>query len=474
MGITSSEDILMSGTVKSEDLEVLEGGEPLPLPTRPRDLRNSIRITIRGRSVRLRGIRRIPPGLLGWLLILGPGLIATSAGNDAGGIATYSSAGAKYGYDLIWVMVIITVSLAIVQEMCARLGAATGRGLLDLIRERFGVGWALFAIVVILIANGGVTVSEFVGIGAAMELIGISKNIAIPLTAAFLWYLVVYGNYAKVEKIFLAMTLVFFAYPIAAFMGHPNWTQVANGAFIPKLRWESDYIFIVVGLMGTTITPYMQLFQQSSLVEKGVARRHYGPERVDAYFGAVFSNLMSFFMIIATAATLFVSGHKEIQTAADAARALEPVVGNAAKTLFAIGLLGASLLAGAVLPLATSYAICEAFGEPKGVGLDFRRARVFFSLFTALIVIGAAVALIPNVPLIPMLLWIQVLNGVLLPVILVFILLLINDRLLVENLKNTHIYNVLGWGTFAMITMAVVIMIGGQLLEFFGIHLFGS
>jgi len=231
------------------------------------------------------------------------------------------------------------------------------------------------------------------------------------------------------------MTLVFFAYPIAAFMGRPNWTEVAHGAFIPKIRWEFDYIFIVVGLMGTTITPYMQLFQQSSLVEKGVARRHYGPERVDAYFGALFSNLMSIFMIIATAATLFVSGHKEIQTAADAARALEPVVGSAAKTLFAIGLLGASLLAGAVLPLATSYAICEAFGEPKGVSLDFRRARVFFSLFTALIVIGAAVALIPNVPLIQMLLWIQVLNGVLLPIILVFILLLINDRLLVENLK---------------------------------------
>jgi Mn2+/Fe2+ NRAMP family transporter len=307
-----------------------------------------------------------------------------------------------------------------------------------------------------------------------MELIGISKDIAIPLTAAFLWYLVVHGSYAKVEKIFLAMTLVFLAYPIAAFMGHPDWTQVAQGTFIPKLRWESDYIFIVVGLMGTTITPYMQLFQQSSLVEKGVARRHYGPERIDAYFGAVFSDLMSIFMIIATAATLFVSGHREIQSAADAARALEPVVGSAAKTLFAIGLMGASLLAGAVLPLATSYAICEAFGEPKGVSLDFRRARVFFSLFTTLIVIGAAVALIPNVPLIQMLLWIQVLNGVLLPIILVFILLLINDSLLVGNLKNTRLYNVLGWGTFVMISTAVVIMLGGQLLEFFGIHLFGG
>ena len=464
----------MNKDVDPKELEELESGEHLALPIRPRDLRRSIRVTIRGRSVRLAGIRHIPPGLLGWLLILGPGLIATSAGNDAGGIATYSSAGAKYGYDLIWVMVIITVSLAVVQEMCARLGAATGRGLLDLIRERFGAAWALFAVVVILIANGGVTISEFVGIGAAMELIGVSKNLAIPLTAVFLWYLVVYGNYPSVEKIFLAMTIVFFAYPIAAFMGHPNWIQVAHGAFIPKIRWESDYIFIVVGLMGTTITPYMQLFQQSSLVEKGVARRHYGPERADAYFGSIFSNMMSIFMIIATAATLYVAGQREIETAADAARALEPVVGSAAKTLFGIGLLGASLLAGAVLPLATSYAICEAFGLPKGVNLDFRRARVFFNLFTGLIVIGAVVALIPNVPLIKMLVWIQVLNGVLLPIILVFILLLINDSRLVGHLKNTSFYNILGWGTFAMITFAVVIMIAGQILALFGIQLFGA
>src|ERR1043165_1546127 len=447
-----------------QGLEPVEAVEAVSPPKGTRTVRTGLRVNIRGRSVRLRGLRRQPTGLLRWLLILGPGLIATSAGNDAGGIATYSSAGAKYGYDLIWVMVLITVSLAVGQEMWARLGAATGRGLLDLIRERFGVGWALFAVVVILVANGGVTISEFVGIGAAMELIGISKNIAIPLTAIFLWYLVVYGSYPNVEKIFLAMTIVFFAYPIAAFMGHPNWRDVAHGAFIPKLRWDSDYIFIVVGLMGTTITPYMQLFQQSSLVEKGVARRHYGPERVDAYFGSIFSNLMSIFMIIATAATLYVIRPRDIDTAADAARALEPVVGSAASTLFGIGLLGASLLAGAVLPLATSFAICEAFGLPKGVSLDFRRARVFFGLFTGLIVVGAAVALIPNIPLIQLLLWVQVLNGALLPIILVFILLLVNDRLLVGELKNTRFYNVLGWGTFALITTAVVIMLGGQLL----------
>jgi NRAMP (natural resistance-associated macrophage protein)-like metal ion transporter len=412
----------------------------------------------------LRGLHRSPTGLLRWLLILGPGLIATSAGNDAGGIATYSATGAKYGYDLLWVMVIITVSLAVVQEMCARLGAATGRGLLDLIRERFGIGWTLLTVGVLLVANGGVVISEFVGLGAAAELLGVSKYLAVPLGAALLWYLIVYGSYRWVEKIFLAMTLVFFAYPAAAIMAHPQWGDVARGALLPQLRKNPDYLFLLVGLLGTTITPYMQLFQQSSLVEKGVARRHYGPERIDTYVGAVLSNLMSLFMIIATAATLHVTGKTDVATAADAARALEPVVGNAATTLFAIGLLGASLLAGAVLPLATAYAMSEAFGVPKGINLDFRRARMFFSLFTLLVIVGAGLALIPNVPVIQLLVAIQVLNGVLLPIILVFILLLINDQRLTGDLKNTRLYNVLGWGTFALVTTAVIIMLGSQVL----------
>lgn len=457
-----------------QGLEPLEAVEDLALPTRPRTVKSSLRLTIRGRSVRLRGLRRTPKGLLRWLFILGPGIVAAAAGNDAGGIATYSSAGAKYGYDLIWVMLVITVSLAVVQEMCARLGAATGRGLLDLVRERFGIGWALFAVAVVLVANGGLVISEFVGIGAAMELLGVSKYLAVPVAAALLWYLVIYGSYSWVERIFLLMTLVFFVYPVAVVMAHPHWSDVARGAFVPKIQNDSGYIFILVGLMGTTITPYMQLFQQSSLVEKGVARRHYGPERIDTYTGAVFSNLMSVFMIVATAATLHVIGKTEINSAADAAVALEPVVGHSAKALFAIGLLGAGLLAGAVLPLATSYAISEAFGVPKGVNLDFRRARIFFMIFTALIVFGAGVAVIPGVPVIKLLVWVQVLNGILLPIILVFILLLINDKKLAGDLRNTRLYNILGWGTFAMITLAVVVMLGSQLLEAFGFHPFGG
>ena len=454
-------------------LEPIEEVEHAGLINVPKALPAGMRINIRGRSIYLRGLRLPPTGIWRWLLILGPGLIATSAGNDAGGIATYSSAGAKFGYDMIWVMVVLTLSFAVVQEMCTRLGAATGRGLLDLVRERFGVGWTLFAIAIIVVANGGVTISEFVGIGAASELLGVSRYISVPLAAVALWYMVIFGSYARVEKVFLLMTLVFFAYPIAAILSGPDWGAVAKGAVVPTIRFESEYIFLLVGILGTTITPYIQIFQQSSTVERGAARKHYGAERIDAYAGSVFSNLMSISMIIATAATLFVVGQHEIESAADAAKALEPVAGNSAALLFAVGLLGASLLAGGVLPLATSYAVSEAFGIPKGVNLDYRRGREFFLLFTAFIVLGAVVALIPGIPIFPLLVGIQVLNGVLLPIILVFLLILVNDERLTGNLKNTALSNLLGWGTFAMITIAVIVMLGGQLLELFGIKLFG-
>jgi NRAMP (natural resistance-associated macrophage protein)-like metal ion transporter len=450
----------------------LEPVEELDLSKLPSHLRRSgasLRLNIRGRSVTLRRFQRPPSGLLKWLLILGPGLIASSAGNDAGGIATYSSAGARFGYDLIWVMVMITVSLAVVQEMCARLGAATGRGLLDLIRERFGIGWSLLAMMVLFVANSGIVVSEFLGIGAAAELFGISKWLVVPAAAILLWYVVIFGSYAWVERIFLVMTLVFFAYPVAAILARPDWGEVAKGAFLPTLDPDQEYIFLLVGLLGTTITPFMQLFQQSSTVERGVARRHYGPEKVDAYVGAVFSNLISITMIIATAATLHRAGQTEIESAADAARALEPVAGQAASTLFAVGLLGASMLAGAVLPLATAYAVSDMLGTPKGVSLDFRRAPLFFGLFTGLISCGAVLSLIPGLPVIEWLVAVQVLNGVLLPIMLIFILRLINDGQLMGGLKNTRLYNVLGWGTFILITTAVVIMLGSQVLTALGI-----
>jgi len=446
-----------------QGLEPIEQMDAAGLVSTPTTVPTGLRLNIRGRSIFLRGLRLPPRGIWKWLLILGPGLIATSAGNDAGGIATYASAGAKFGYQLIWVMILLTLSFAVVQEMCSRLGAATGRGLLDLVREKFGVEWTLFAIVIIVIANGGVTISEFVGIGAATELFGVSRYISVPIAAISIWYLIIFGSYARVEKIFLLMTLVFFSYPIAAILSKPDWGAVAKGAFVPTIRFDSEFIFILVGLLGTTVTPYIQVFQQSSIVERGASRKRYGQERLDAYFGSIFSNLMSVSMIIATAATLYVAGQHEIDSAADAAKALEPVAGSSAMVLFAVGLLGASLLAGSVLPLATSYAISEAFGIPKGVNLDYRRGKVFFGLFTAFVVIGAVAALIPGIPIFPLLVGIQVLNGALLPVILVFIMLLVNDKRLVGDLANSRTYNILGWGTFGLITTAVIVMFGVQI-----------
>jgi Mn2+/Fe2+ NRAMP family transporter len=451
-------------TTPPAGLEPVDNLDLSALPGRPRLLHPALRLNIRGRSISLRGFKRVPAGLLRWLLILGPGLITGSAGNDAGGIATYSSAGAKFGYDLIWVMVVITVSLALVQEMCARLGAATGRGLLDLIRERFGISWALLAMGVLLVANIGVIITEFIGIGAAAELLGLPKLWVVPLAAVLLWYLIIFGSYAWVEKIFLAMTLVFFAYPVAALLAEPNWGEVLRGAFVTRVQFDQEYLFLLVGLLGTTISPFMLFFQQSSTVERGVARRHYGPERLDAYSGAVFSNLIAITMIIVTAATLHQAGQREIDTAADAARALAPFAGAAASLLFAVGLLGASLLAGAVLPLTTAYALSEVFGMPKGVSLDFRRAPIFFGLFTGLIVLGAGLSLVPDLPVIDWLVTVQVLNGVLLPVLLIFILRLINDPGLMGTLKNTPVHNILAWGTFILITAAVLIMLGSKIL----------
>lgn len=427
--------------------------------------RRGLRLSIRGRSVTLRGLPQQPTGLSRWLFLLGPGLVAASAGNDAGGIATYSSTGAKFGYEMLWVMLIITVSLAIVQEMCARLGAATGRGLLDLIRERFGLGWSVVAISAIMIANTGLVISEFVGIAAAGELFGISRYITVPLAAVVIWYLIVFGSYAQVERIFLILTLVFFAYPVAAYLANPDWGAVAKGLFVPKIHANPEFLTVMVGLIGTTITPYMQIFQQSSTVERGVGRTTYGNERIDAYAGSIFSNFMSITMIIATAATLHQVGQTEIESAADAAKALAPVAGEMAQAIFGFGLFGASMLAAAVLPLATAYAVSETFGFSKGVNLDFRRAPIFFRLFSALVILGATVALIPNIPVIDLLFGVQVLNGAILPIILLFVLLLVNDQLLMRELKNSRVYNFLGWTTLVVITIAVLAMFGFQIWD---------
>jgi Mn2+/Fe2+ NRAMP family transporter len=430
----------------------------MTLPRRARAIRPGIRLTIRGRSLKLRRLRHPPVGIWRWLAILGPGLIASVAGDDAGGLATASLVGARLGFELLWLLILLTVALAVVQEMAARLGVATGCGLLDLIRQRFGIGWALLAVSVLVIANAGVTATEFLGIAAAAELFGISRFIAVPVAAIVLWALMLYGNYFSAERIFLAMTVVFLAYPLAAVLARPDWAAVAHGALVPSVSADKAHLVLVLALIGTTITPYQQLFQQSAVVEKGVGPRHYADERIDAYLGAIVGNLIWFFVICASAAALRPLGIIDITSAADAARALEPLAGPAAQVLFAVGLLGASLLAGAVVPLATAFSVSEAFGFRKGFGLDYRRAPVFYTLFTGLVAFGALLALLPGIPIVALLVGIQVLNGFLLPIILGFILVLAADRRLMGNLANTPLQACLGWLALIAVTLAAVLL----------------
>lgn len=424
----------------------------------------------RWRKTRLGGFGR-PLAFLGFL---GPGLIAANAGNDAGGIATYSTVGAQYGYGLLWMLVLVTVSMGVVQEMCARMGAATGKGLSDLIRERFGVRGAAFAMMTILIANSLITISEFAGVAAASELFGIPKYFTVPVAAVGLWVLVTRGSYEKVEKVFLVMTFVFFAYPIAAILAHPNWGQVAYHTVIPTFPRQhlATYLLLFVGTVGTTITPYMQLYIQSSVAEKGMDMADYSAERADAYFGAIFGDLVSAFIIIATGATIFVASHgvgAPITDAKQAALALAPFLGKNAELIFAIGLLGASLLAAAVLPLSTSYSICESFGFERGVSFSFREAPIFQGLFTGMLALGALIALIPGLPLIQLMIIVQVINGVLLPILLVFILRLVNDRSIMGRYVNGRVNNLIAWGTTITLTGLCAVMIVSIILPLLGI-----
>jgi NRAMP (natural resistance-associated macrophage protein)-like metal ion transporter len=408
---------------------------------------------------------------LRYLAVLGPGIIAAAAGNDAGGIATYAAAGAQYGYSLLWAMLLITVSLTVVQEMSARLGAVTGKGLSDLIRERFGLRWTAVAMLTLLIANAGTTISEFIGIAASMELFGMSKYLSVPCAAVAIWWLVVKGSYRRVEHIFLVMTLVCFAYVVSAFVAHPDWSAVAHHTFVPTVHWDTAFLMMFVALVGTTITPYMQVFQQSAVVEKGITINDYSIERIDTISGVLFSNLVAFFIIVATGATLFVN-HITIETAADAAKALAPLAGRFAETLFAIGLFGASMLAAGVLPLATSFSICEAFGWASGVSRDVREAKIFYGIFMGLVALGALVTLMPGLPLIRLLIIVQVGNGILLPIELAFMMILINDRELMGNHVNGPVLNTLAWGTTIIISLlAISLLVITVLLPIFGVHL---
>ena len=389
--------------------------------------------------------------LLAYVAILGPGMITANAGNDAGGIATFASVGADFGYSLLWILIPIMISLGIVQEMCARMGAVTGKGLADLIRERFGVRWTALIMFALLVANAGVTVSEFVGIAAATELFHVHRYVSVPLAAIMIWFLVVKGSYKRVERAFLLMSLVFLGYIISAFLSRPDWSAVAVGLVKPEFRLEHAFLFTIVAVVGTTISPYMQVYVQSSVVEKGVTADDYSKTRTDVWVGTVFAILIVFFIIVSTAATLHKAGI-QISTAEEAAQALRPLAGRYAETLFGIGLFGASMLAAAVLPLATAYSISEALGFEKGVSRSFREAPIFLGVFTFLIAVGAAIAIVPNLPLFRVLLVTQVINGLLLPVVLFAVLRLVNDRELMGHHVNGRLYNIAAWLTAIVVT----------------------
>ena len=431
--------------------------------TEPRtDVRNVGRRILRRSAQGVSTVRRTVarrPRLLTYLAIIGPGVITAAAGNDAGGIATFASVGADYGYRLLWILIPLTIALGIVQEMCARMGAVTGKGLSDLIREKFGVRWTAFVMLALLIANGGVTVSEFVGIAAALELLGVVRYISVPIAAVAIWWLVVRGTYQRVERVFLAMSLVFLAYVVAAFMAHPPWATVAVALVHPQFELTPVFLFTFVAVIGTTISPYMQVFIQSSVVEKGVRVENYRLTRIDVWVGTVFAIVVVFFIVVSTAATLNPLGHR-VDSAAEAAAALRPLAGPYAEMLFAIGLFGASMLAAGVLPLATAYSISEAFGFEKGVSSSFREAPIFLGVFTFLVVLGATVAMLPGLSLIHVLIVTQVINGILLPVILVAVLKLVNNRELMGSHVNGPLYNIAAWlTTIAVSVLSLLVVI---------------
>jgi Mn2+/Fe2+ NRAMP family transporter len=394
-----------------------------------------------------------------YLAALGPGLLAASAGNDAGGIATYASAGASYGYGLLWALVLVSIFVGVVQEMSARLGAVTGKGFSDLVRESFSLRQTALILLTLLIANTGIIVSEFIGVAAAAELFGVSRYVAVPIAATFVWLLVTRGSYGWVERIFLVLSLAFLAYIGAAFLARPDWGAALEGTIHPHLQFDPVYLSLLIALIGTTISPYMQLYAQSSVVEKGGTVEDYRYTRFDVILGTIFSGVVAVFILIATAATLHPHGIT-VQTAADAARALEPIAGRYATALFALGLLGASLLAAGVLPLATTYMMSEALGFERGVSRSWSEAPIFMGILTGLIVLGAGVALIPGLPLIPVLVGVYVLNGLLLPVELFAILRLINDPELMGEHVNGPIYNAIAWGIAIVVSLLSLALIG--------------
>ncbi len=385
--------------------------------------------------------------LIAFLAVLGPGFITANVDNDPGGILTYSQAGAQFGYQLLWTLIPTTIALIVVQEMAARMGAITGKGLSDLIREEFGLRATFFTMVVLGLADFGNIISEFAGLASGMGIFGVSKYIVVPLGAALVWTLVVRGRYKSVERILIVASLIYFAYPVSAFLAKPDWDLALKQTFIPTFSSNPAYLVTIVGLIGTTITPWMQFYLQAAVVEKGVDQRHYNLCRLDVIIGCIVTDVIAFFIVVACGATIYHSNHPEITDVAQAALALKPFAGKFASLLFAIGLVNASLLSAAILPLATSYNICEGLGFESGIDKRFSEAPIFYWLYTLLIGGGAAFVLIPGLPLLKFILVSQVANGVLLPFVLVYMLLLINRPRLMGSFKNKPWQNAIAWTT---------------------------
>jgi Mn2+/Fe2+ NRAMP family transporter len=404
----------------------------------------------------IRWVRRRKTQILLFLSVVGPGIITANVDNDAGGILTYSQAGAQFGYSLLWTMLPVTLALIVVQEMCSRMGAVTGKGLSDLIREEYGLRTTFFLMIALVVTNFGNIVSEFAGVASSLELFGIPKWVSVPVAALVVWLIVLKGNYKTVEKVFLAASFFYITYIIAGVLAKPDWTKslIATAA-LPSREYlkQSAYLYMTVGIVGTTIAPWMQFYLQASIVEKGVTAKQYGASRLDVVAGCFFTDIVAWFIVVACAATLFASGNRDIKDAADAAYALKPLAGQYASILFAVGLFNASLFAASILPLSTAYTVCEGLGFESGVDKKFSEARFFYWLYTILIAVGAGLILLPNFPFIKIIILSQVLNGMVLPFVLIFMLLLINKTDLMGEHKNSRFFNVVAWAT-------VVIVIG--------------
>jgi NRAMP (natural resistance-associated macrophage protein)-like metal ion transporter len=396
-----------------------------------------------------------------FLAVMGPGIITASVDQDAGGITTYSVAGAQYGYTHLWALPFIVLALAVVQEMGTRMGVVTGRGLADLIRERFGVRLTLLAMSILVLANIANTASEFAGVAASLEIVGISRYWSVPLTAVLVFCLVAQGTYKAIERIFLVASALYVVYVISAFLANPPWPTILRQTFRPTFSLQGGYLTTLITIVGTTIAPWMQFYLQSSIVDKGIRIHDLRWAKLDAYIGSLAAGLIAFFIIVACGATLYPNGIR-VETAKDAALALEPFAGHYASILFAFGLLNASVFSAAILPLSTAYAVCEAFGWETGVDRRPKEAPGFFTIFTLMILVGAVPILLPQAPLVAIMFWSQTLNGLLLPLVLLVMLKLINDPGLMGRHVNSVAFNLVAWGTAAvMIALSALLLVTG-------------